>query len=152
MISPDLKAFLEGGLAVHVGTRNQGLEPAGVRASAVQVDDEGRELVVYVPKVAIKHILPDLEANGQAAVVFVRPHDDRSCQVKGEFVSARSASTREKDIVLAQWNGFLDALERIGIPRSMLGHWAVWPSVAIRLRATALFDQTPGPAAGARLA
>jgi hypothetical protein len=138
MISAELKAFLEAGQAVHVGTRNESLAPAGVRGTAVRVDADGRELVVFVPQVAIGHILPDLEANGQAAVVFVRPHDDRSCQVKGEFLGAAPASAAEKDLVMAQWNGFLDDLERIGIPRTMLGHWAVWPSIAVRLRATRL--------------
>jgi hypothetical protein len=27
--------------------------------------------------------------------------------------------------------------------------WVTWPAVAIRLRATAVFNQTPGPDAGA---
>ncbi len=30
--------------------------------------------------------------------------------------------------------------------------WRVWPAIAVRLRVTAVFDQTPGPQAGAALA
>ena len=41
------------------------------------------------PTVGAGPILDDLQANGQAAIVFARPEDDRACQVKGTFVSAR---------------------------------------------------------------
>ena len=49
----------------------------------------------------------------------------------------------------AQWDGFLGSLEQIGIPRVATRAWVTWPAVAIRLRATAVFNQTPGPGTGA---
>ena len=49
-------------------------------------------------------------------------------------------------MVSAQWDGFLGSLEQIGIPRVATTTWVTWPAVAIRLRANALFNQTPGPA------
>ena len=52
----------------------------------------------------------------------------------------------------AQWNGFLGSLEQIGIPRAATTSWVTWPAVAIRLRVNALFNQTPGPNAGAPIA
>ena len=48
-----------------------------------------------MPEVGADAVLADLEANGQAAVVFARPEDDRACQVKGTFVSARPATDDE---------------------------------------------------------
>ena len=77
--------------------------------------------------------------------------DDRACQVKGTFVGARAASEGDRELVMAQWDGFLGSLEKIGIPRVATQSWITWPAVAIRLKATALFEQTPGPAAGAPL-
>jgi hypothetical protein len=50
-----------------------------------------------------------------------------------------------------QWNRYLQSLERIGIPRASLLGWVTWPAIAVRLRATAIFNQTPGPDAGAAL-
>ena len=151
MIDRDLAAFLEEGVGIHIGTRTAGMEPNGARAIAVSVDPDGTHLVVYVSRVAAARILPDLEANGQAAVGFGRPIDDRACQVKGVFTGVRDASEDERGKVLAQWDGFLGSLEKIGIPRAATRTWVTWPAVAIRLRANALFNQTPGPGAGAPL-
>ena len=44
-------------------------------------------------------VLPDLEANGQAALVFrAGPTDDRACQVKGVFVGRAPATTTERAV------------------------------------------------------
>jgi hypothetical protein len=149
MIDGALAAFLQEGLGIHIGTRDEEKRPNGARAIAVCVEPDAAHFVVYVARVAAARILPDLHANGQAAVSFGRPTDDRACQVKGIFVGLRDATDDERPRVLAQWDGFLASLEKIGIPRAAARTWVTWPAVAIRLRATALFDQTPGPGAGA---
>lgn len=152
MIDPQLAEFLREGLGIHVGSRDERLRPNGARAVAVKTDEDGLHLTVYLAKAAAGRILPDLEANGQAAVSFGRPTDDRACQVKGIFVSARPARIGERAHVLGQWNAFLDNLERIGIPRQNAVNWTTWPAVAIRLKVNAVFEQTPGPLAGVPLA
>ena len=152
MIGTELAAFLQEGVGIHIGTRNASLEPNGSRALAVKVEDDARHLVVYVARVAAERLLPDLEGNGQAAVGFGRPIDDRACQVKGVFIESRDADDADRPVIEAQWDGFLSSLERIGIPRAATRGWVTWPAVAIRLRANAIFDQTPGPGAGAPIA
>ena len=152
MIDTSLTAFLEGGVGIHIASRDEALFPKGARALAVRVDEGGRELIVFLSTAAAQRIVPDLEANGQVAVGFGRPVDDRACQVKGVFVGSRPAVESERDIVTTQWNGFLDQLEQIGIPRAATGAWPTWPAVAIRLRVNALFNQTPGPGAGTPIA
>lgn len=151
MIDRELATFLEEGIAIHLGTRNARLEPSSARVVAVTVEAGGRHVIAHVPTVAAGRVLPDLEANGFAALVFARPTDDRSCQVKGVFVSSRATAPRERRAVTAQWDGFLGCLERIGIPRALADAWTVWPCVAVRVRVTHLFSQTPGPGAGAPL-
>ncbi len=151
MIDAQLAAFLHGGVGIHIGTRNDRLEPNGARAAAARVDEDGMHLVVYVPEVAARRVLPDLESHGQAAVVFGRPIDDRACQVKGVLTGVRTADADERPMVAAQWDLFLDNMEHIGVPRAVLAGWVFWPALAIRLRATAIFEQTPGPDAGAPL-
>ena len=148
MIGTELAAFLQEGVGIHIGTRNAALEPNGSRALAVKVEEDGRHLVVYVARVAAERLLPDLEANGQAAVGFGRPIDDRACQVKGRFISTRPAKASERAEVERQADNFCADLEGIGIPRALSSGSQIWPCATIQMQATELFEQTPGPGAG----
>lgn len=152
MIDGELATFLQEGIAIQLGTRNAALQPNGVRVVAVSVEADGSHVVAYVPQAAAHHVLPDLEANGQAALVFARPPDERACQVKATFTGSRPANDAERERVQAQWERWVDRLAMIGVSRRTLEPWTSWPCVAIRLRVTAIFNQTPGPNAGAQLA
>ena len=152
MIDEQLAAFLEEGIAIQLATRNEQLEPNGVRVVAVAVEPSGTHVVAYVPEEAVYHVLPDLQSTGQVAMVFSRPPDERSCQVKGTFDGARAAAGDERARVEAQWDRWLDRLVTIGVARTMFDHWTAWPCVAIRVRVNAIFNQTPGPGTGGPLA
>ena len=152
MVTGELAAFLQQGLSLHIGVRDSDLQPDGARAVAVRADEDGRHLVVYVAEIAASRLLPHLADNGHVAVTFVRPTDDRACQVKGTFVSARVAEESERPLVAAQWSGFLDQLARIGISPEVTLGWATWPATAIRLKVTSVFEQTPGSSAGKQIA
>jgi len=152
MIDSRLAAFLEQGLGIHIGTRDEHLHPNGTRAVAAKVEGGGSHLVVYVAEIAAPRLRKDLESNGQAAVVFGRPEDERACQVKGVFVDMRPASESERLMLHQQWDGFIQQLEKIGVPRVSTANWITWPAVAIRLKVTTIFEQTPGPQAGAQIA
>src|SRR5689334_19298785 len=139
MIGPELATFLEQGVGIHIGTRNEYLEPNGARAVAAKVEGRGSHLVVYVAEIAAARLLTDLDANGQAAVVFGRPEDERSCQVKGVLIDIRPATDNERPMVQQQWNGYLAQLEKIGIPGVSAANWTTWPAVAMRLKVTTIF-------------
>ena len=152
MIPQALTSFLEQGLSLHIGTRDEQLRPSGARAAAVVVESGGEHMLVFVADVAVARLLDDIKRNGQLAVDFGRPEDDRACQVKGSVVEVRAARPDERALVLRQWQGFLNQLERIGIPRQMATGWAHWPATVIRIKVTAVFEQTPGPLAGTSIA
>ena len=151
MIHKELAAFLQEGIAINIGTRSASLQPNGARVVAVKVDADGGHVTAFVPASAAPLLLPDLEASGQAALVFARPPDERACQVKGAFTGARPAAAADETFVVDQWARWMRRLESIGLPRMAYESWQVWPCVAVRLRVTALFDQTPGPGAGQAL-
>jgi hypothetical protein len=151
MLDDRLVEFLQQGLAINIGTRNARLAPSAAYVGAVIVDADRRHLTVFVPLAAAAAVLDDLLANGQAAVVCARPEDDRAGQVKGTFVSVRPATDDEEPVVRQQFDGFLRQLELIGMPGESTRPWLIWPALAVRLRVTAVFDQTPGPQAGAAL-
>jgi hypothetical protein len=152
MLDKSLTEFLERGLAIHIGTRTARMQPNGCRVTAVRVEDQGRNLVAYLPKAATPAVLDDLRSNGQAAVSLARPVDDRAVQVKGELISIRDADPSEEDFVLGQWRGLLVELDAIGLAGlTSTSTWSMWPCVAVTIRVTAVFSQTPGPEAGSVL-
>lgn len=148
MIDEPLRDFLEQGLSVHLSTRDHGLTPVGARALAIRVHDDRVHVTVYLSAIAAARLVEPLEVSRQAAVNLGRPMDDRACQLKGVFVAMRDATDDERTLVDTQWNGFLGQLEMIGIQRATLAGWSIWPAVAVEIRTTALFEQTPGPLAG----
>ena len=152
MLDKSLTEFLESGLAIHIGTRNGALRPNGCRVTAVRVEDQGRNLVAYLPKGATPAVLEDLQSNGQAAISFARPTDDRAVQIKGQFISMRDAEPSEEAFVMGQWRSLIGELDMIGLaPLTSTNTWLMWPCVAVTIRVTAMFSQTPGPEAGAVL-
>ena len=152
MLDRSLTEFLEQGLAVHIGTRNERMQPNGCRVTAVRVENQGRHLVAYLPKAAGPAVLDDLRNNGQAALSFARPSDDRAVQVKGVFVSEREAEDAEGPFVQAQVNALFGQLDAIGLEGlRQMTNWPLWPCVAVTIRVTAIFSQTPGPEAGSVL-
>src|SRR4249920_295667 len=143
MIATELAEFLESGVSIHIATRNRALEPNGARVGAVKVDADRTHVTAYVPKIVSGPILADLEANRQVALGFGRPNDDRACQIKGEFVEARPASAAERRLVARQWDAFLADLAQIGFPAQATDSWTTWPAIAVRVRVSAQFSQTP---------
>lgn len=151
MIDSGLATFLEDGLGVHIGTRNDRLEPTGARAIAIQAESDGGHVSVFIAGAAALRILPDLRSNGHAAVTCARPTDERACQIKGTMVEVRPATVADRALMDAKWALFADNLERIGVSRLGMKDWITWPALVIRLRVTAIFDQTPGKSAGAQV-
>jgi hypothetical protein len=151
MIDALLAEFLQSGLGIHVGTRDERLEPCGCRATALKVEDDGKHAVVYVPKAASTRIFENLRANGRVAISMARPADERAVQVKGLMLFSWDAKAEEEAFARVQWAGFLGQLEGIGLPGAATSSWNVFPCVAVRLKVTAVFNQTPGPDAGAAL-
>lgn len=151
MISEELAGFLPAGLSVSVATRDRKLVPNGARASAAIVEKDRIHITVFVPKDAAGPILRDLAKTPAAAVLFVRPTDDRACQLKGTFTGSRAARPGERAVVKEQFDAFRGSLEAIGISRELTAGWSYWPCVAIRISVSEMFDQTPGPGAGGPL-
>ena len=152
MIDKSLTEFLEQGLAIHIGTRDEAMRPNGARVTGVRVEDQGRHLVAYVAAAATPAVFDNLKANGQAALSFARPTDDRAVQIKGELISLRDADPSEEAFVLGQWKSLIGELDAIGLAAlTSTNTWLMWPCVAVTIRVTAIFSQTPGPEAGSVL-
>lgn len=150
-ISAELREFLESGLAIVAAVRDGDLLPDGAAAWAAQVRDDGQKLTVFFYENAGREMLTRLKAHPEIALDFDLPTSHRACQVKGTYVSSRRARAAEKALVERQVEGFIADLESIGIPRAVTAGWKRWPCLAIDVKVTQLFEQTPGPGTGGPL-
>ena len=151
MISEEIASFLASGLSLNVATASRALEPHGTRAFAAFVEDDRAHVVVFVHASAAPELLGDLAENPRIALTFGRPADHRTAQLKGAFVGSRDAAEGDRAELDRQTEAFIRSLEGIGIARAAAEGWTAWPAVALRFRATELWEQTPGPGAGERL-
>ena len=152
LISKEIAAFLESGLALVVGTRDGDLQPDGAAAWAVRIADDGGHLTLYMYQQAARDMLRNLESFPEIALDCDRPTNHRACQVKGVYLSHRPASDAEQPLIEQQIEGLAADLEAYGIPRALTSAWEAWPCIALEVRVTQIFEQTPGPGTGEPLA
>ncbi len=151
LLSDELARFLESGLSIVVGVRNAALRPDGATACAVRVHDDRVHLTVFMYTANASRLASSLADCPQVALALDLPTTHRACQVKGTVVETRPALEAERPEVERQLDAFCRDLEELGIPRVMFAGWKTWPCTALVVRATELFEQTPGPGTGERL-
>jgi hypothetical protein len=151
VITPELAAFIESGISVLVGTRDARLRPDCVRGAGVRADPEAGTLTVFLPAATSERALANLADNGRIAVTVTRAIDHRSLQVKGGALEVRPSTAEERaeiarylELLAADWG-------HVGVPRQATKAMNCWPAFTVTLGAEALFEQTPGPGAGAAL-
>ena len=148
IVSEELAAFLQSGLSITAGTRDAALRPDGARVYALRIHEDRERLTAYFHAKAAPAMRRNLADCPLLALSVDRPNDSRACQLKGTFLGSRRGRASERALVEQQVDGFLTQLEAIGIPRAMTAGWLYWPCVAVEMRVTELYEQTPGPGAG----
>jgi hypothetical protein len=151
MLNPEVAAFLEDGQDIRVAICTARLGPVGYRAVAAVVDPGRTHVTAFVPEASAAALLENLEGNRQVAMSFGRPSDDRTYQVKGRLIASRPATADERAVIEGQLMGLGQQMAMLAIPIEHFAGWPHWPAVAFKVEVTAVFNQTPGPGAGAPL-
>ena len=147
----ELVDFVESGVSVLVGTRDASLRPEAQRAVGCVVSGDRRVLAVLVPEGTGARTLANLDAGSPIAVTFSRIVDLRTVQVKGQCVGVRKASAAELEAARRYVAAFTEALYFIGMSRATARRLGVEPLWVVDVGVGELFEQTPGPGAGARM-
>lgn len=153
-IDDELKAFLESGPSVIVGTRDVGLAPEITRAWGPRVSEDRRSVSVCVPLATSAKTLDNLADNGRIALACALPTTVKSVQLKGTCIETSEPDAADLAAVEEHREVFAARNERIGVPRHMVE--TLWRReletspvlVKIRFVPEQAFDQTPGPDAG----
>ena len=142
---------LEGGTSVLVATVDRHGMPACCRAIAVTSNDDLASVTTYVPVATSQTIIANIAISHRMAVVVTHPVEHSSVQLKGLTSAARLARDDEAPLMNLRLEQFADVLHSLGIPRRVTRAVAHWPVFAIEMRVEEIYEQTPGPRAGARL-
>jgi hypothetical protein len=151
MTTEKLREWLGGGTSIIVATVDAEGVPATCRGIAVTPKGEDA-LTVYLPAATGQEALANLATTRRIAVSCSHPLSHSTVQVKGVTRGVKLAPASDEAFVRERWRQFADVLDALGLPRSVTHRMTHWPAFAIDFSIEQVFDQTPGPKAGAPLA
>jgi hypothetical protein len=139
------------GVSVIVGSVSAEGVPACCRAAAMRSTDNLKTATIFVPVATSKETMANVAATRRLAVVSTYPIEHLATQLKGTVRGSRHASEDEREFVKAYLNSFMAVLQQLGYPARATNAFNYWPAHAIEMDVEQIFDQSPGPRAGARL-
>jgi hypothetical protein len=147
-LDPDVVALLESGCSMIIGTVDASGTPLATRGWGAAVEADGRVRVLLALEADAARA--NLAATGKIAIGATDVPTLRSIQVKGEVVAIEPPTDADRDRSDRHREGFFrDVHETDGIPIEVLLRVAPGGLEAVTVVPTEVFDQTPGPGAGA---
>jgi hypothetical protein len=151
VFQPETTTFLESGCALILAAVTTDGEPRAARAWGLTVTAPAGECRLLLPADdAVTHDL--LRTNGRIAVTGVSVRTLRSIQCKGTALGIEPATDLDRQRAAAYCDEFLTDVEQTdGVPRVLLERMVPDDYVACTICVEELYDQTPGPGAGAKM-
>jgi hypothetical protein len=152
LIEPELAALMESGCSLIVGSIDASGAPEATRGFGLRVVRDGGTLRVIVPADAIR-THENLRTVGAVAVTATDVATLRSTQVKGRAISVEAATDADRAVFARHCDEFFTAVhESDGTPLELVVRILPADIAAFVMTVDEVFDQTPGPAAGVRVA
>jgi hypothetical protein len=146
-----LRSWLSDPIALQIAAVGAGFAPESTRCFGVKLDAQG-SLSVGVVEAQAPRLLAALRNSGRAAVNLTHPLTFHGRQIKGTLLEIEEPSIEAAAAARDYFSRFTVALGQIGLSAEQCrGLFHTGPTRWVRLQAEQLFDQTPGPTAGARL-
>jgi hypothetical protein len=120
-----------------------------------RVSADSRSITVILSALQAGALLADLRANRRLAVAFCRPSTDQTLQIKALDAQVIALVRDDYDTLAAHTSKLVAEILPMGFPEAVvrpLFSCSPGDAVAVSFSPSAVFDQTPGPNAGARLA
>ena len=112
-----MKAFLESGVSMVVGTRDAALSPEITRAWGLLVSKDRKSIGLCVPLATSHKTLINLKKNGQMTVCCSFPTTYRTVQLKGRCIGTVDPSRADLVAVAKHREAFGRQNECLGLPR-----------------------------------
>jgi hypothetical protein len=152
VLTPETAALLEGGYALIVGTADAGKVPHATRGWGITVLSrdpiEIRLLVDAHDPVALANLVPD----AKIAITGGDVQTLHSIQLKGTVRAAEPGTDEDRDRATRYADEFFAAVGQTdGTPVELMMRLKARDVVACSVHIDDLYDQTPGPGAGASM-
>lgn len=154
-LDPELAAFVQGGgVSMHAASRDANNVASLSRGLGCRVSPDGTRVRVFLLASHSGQMLADYRDNHAIALVVTLPSTHRTVQLKGEDAAVEPLQDGDYAYIAKQREGFVRELTDLGyaakLPEKLL-EGARGDVVAVGFTVSAIFNQTPGPAAGAVL-
>ena len=123
------------------------------RISGVKVDEDGKHAVFFIPK-RFFHLI-DLNLNERPAISLLMASltNFDSIQIKGVYIEHRDSSSEEKTYYETLVAGLTKISNEMGLPGdTIFNPFGKEESITVKIRCNQLFNQTPKPGTGNKLA
>lgn len=154
-IDDAVAAFLAGRRSIIVASRDAANRPSLMRAVGVRLSAARDEVTVLLARSQSVQLLADLAAGGAIAVVFSEPSTHRTLQLKGCDVRIEAPTADDLALQAPYADNLAAELANVGIEERLARALIAADAddlAAVRFAPLEIYDQTPGPKAGAALA
>lgn len=153
MLNEQCAGFIRRYTSMSIAARDAHNRPVVGRALGCRVSADRRSLTVFLSSSREAQALACLRENGEMALTVTRPSTNETLQFKGTVLDIRAVSDADRVEIAAYRQSFVEELAALGYdPASSRAVLAgSEDSVAVVFEPSAMYDQTPGPKAGAML-
>jgi hypothetical protein len=151
-LTAELAQFIESGTSITMSCSNRRGQSDLLRAIGARIGGDQSTVTLFLSAPHARQILANLTDNPRVAAAFSRIVDLKTLQLKGDFIEAFAASEADREWIRNYVVAFSEQLYLTGMPKSVIQRMNREPAIGITFRVTDLFEQTPGPGTGNRVA
>lgn len=151
-LTAELAQFIESGTSITMSSSNRRGQSDLLRAIGARLGADRTRVTLFVSAPHAQQLLANLFDNPRVAVAFSRIVDLKTLQLKGDFIEALPATEADSEWIRTYVVAFSEQLYIAGMPKSVIQRMNREPAIGITFAVTDLFEQTPGPGTGGRVA
>ncbi len=130
--------------------KNKVCELTRVAGYTIEADNE--HITIFLPKQLFDIIEPTLEVDSKLSFLMASILNFESYQLKGNYVSHEMCSEENVDLYQARVLKIIEILSTMGLDGDGIFRYLLdRPSIAVRMRFTEVYEQTPKPGTGGKL-
>lgn len=152
IISDYLRAFVQSGVSISLSSASETRVAYVTKLQGCRVSSDRRRITVFASCTASADVIRCIAVNRTVTAVFCRAPTDETYQIKGREPRIEALLPGDVPLLLSYRKAFAKEIEHFGFPAQLTDTLFDFPQedlVAISFEPLAVFDQTPGPKAGA---